>query len=169
MERRQHADDDDTDSLPDLRPIHDHNPWRDASDPEEDDIDGLNWENRPRDRSRTLEGLDMPDGNPLMHNFATMLHGIAGRPMTPRANQENPAGGTRQGTRITRHGPHMEIRREGPNSSFIFSSSYSSGPSTFGGGGPRDPHDPMTGIHKSVAIANHISSISTPLIRVTSA
>ena len=136
--------------MPGLLPVHHHVPWRDAPDPDEGDIDGVMWGERPRDRSRTPQGPGpgMPGGNPLLHNFATMLQGIAG----PRTNQDGPAGETRPGMRILQ-GPHMEIRREGPNSSFYFSS-ISSGPTSFRSGGQPDPNDHMAAIHKLVVLGS---------------
>ncbi|KAL9095227.1 MAG: hypothetical protein Q9165_002483 [Trypethelium subeluteriae] len=154
VERQLHVDDEDSESLPSLLHEHEHqhNPWRDAPDPDEEDIDGVGnmWPNEPRDRSRTPQQSDLAGGHPLMQNFATMLQGIAGRSMSPRMHQDDPASANRAGTRILRHGPHMEIRREGPNASFYFSS-YSSGPSTFGGSGRQDPPDHFGGIPSMVA------------------
>ncbi|KAI9693162.1 MAG: hypothetical protein M1822_005158 [Bathelium mastoideum] len=150
LERSQPAENEDADSLPDLQHIHQHVPWHDVPDPDEDDIDRIMWGHRHQDRSRTPHRPDMPDGNLLMQNFATMLQGIAGRPMGPRRDH-SPLGGN---TRVFRHGPHMEILREGPHASIYFSSSsYSSpSPNNPGGGGRRhDPHDPMVGIPDMMA------------------
>ncbi|KAF2232627.1 hypothetical protein EV356DRAFT_505159 [Viridothelium virens] len=154
VERQLHADDEDSESLPSLLHEHEHqhNPWRDAPDPDEEDIDGVGnmWQHESRDRSRTPQQPELADGHPLMQNFATMLQGIAGRSMSPRMHPDDPASANRAGTRILRHGPHMEIRREGPNASFYFSS-YSSGPSTFGGSGRQDPQDHFGGIPSMMA------------------
>ncbi|KAI9706972.1 MAG: hypothetical protein M1820_004559 [Bogoriella megaspora] len=129
IEHRDHADDEDLDSLPGLDPIHGHYPWRDVPDPDEEDID--QFTGRPSRRPPGPNRMDEPPEleHPLMRNFATMLQGITGQPFEPTRGGDMRPGGTAPGTRIIREGPRVEIHREGPNASFHFSS-FSMGPHT---------------------------------------